>query len=72
MGVGSRRQTAEDRTRWADTQWAEAVICWTCENGKMRHMAVEFGLMDGWMDMFYVPYWAPKAPPSSWVGWAVK
>lgn len=52
MGVGSRQQTAEDRTRWADTQWAEAVICWTCENGKMRHMTVEFGLMDGWMDMF--------------------
>lgn len=33
----------------------------------MRHMAVEFGLMDGWMDMFYVPCWAPKAPQA--LGW---
>lgn len=33
----------------------------------MRHMAVEFGLVDGWMDMFYVPYWAPKAPQA--LGW---
>lgn len=24
-------------------------ICWTYENGKMRHIAVEFGLADGWM-----------------------
>lgn len=26
----------------------------------MRHMAVTFGLVDGWMNMFYVPYWPPR------------
>lgn len=32
-----------------DTQETEAVISRTYENGKMRHMAIEIGLLDGWM-----------------------
>lgn len=30
-------------------QQTEAVVCWTYENGKMRHMPVDFGLGEGCM-----------------------